>query len=126
MAHESRTYPTHDRGSLTFNGSVLPNRVDVGSVIHQILQLGSIVHLDLGDPAGIFRTLVDRLGLIFQDRVALNHPSGDRRQDLRGGLDGFDSSDGLAGAHLDVGGGQLNVDDVSERLGGVFRDADSS
>lgn len=45
---------------------------------------------------------------------------------VRRRLDGLDGADRLFGLDFQVGFGELNVDDVSERVGGVLGDADFS
>lgn len=103
---------------------ILSNRLEIGSLIHQSLQLGRVADLDLRDPPLALGALVDDLGVVLQRGVALNHLARHRGQDVRGRLDRFDCSDGLAGGHFEVGAGKLDVDDVAQRFCRVIRDTD--
>lgn len=100
------------------------DRLLVGSLVHQGIQLSGIGDLDLSDPGLTLGALVDELSLVLEGGVALQHGARDGGQDVRGGLDGLDGTDGLAGCDLHVGAGELHVDDVAQGLGGVFGDSD--
>lgn len=96
----------------------------VGGLIQQSLELSSIGNLNLSDPALALGAGVDSLCVVLQNVVAADNLAGHGGEDVRSGLDGLDGTDGLAGADLKVGFGELNEDNVTQGVGGVFGDTD--
>lgn len=100
------------------------NTLQIRLLIHQRLQFTGIINLNLRNPPITLGTLVNGLGLITQHRITINHFPGDGRQHIGSRFYGFDGADGLAGCDFEVGGGEFDVDDVTEGFGGVFGYAD--
>lgn len=95
----------------------------VGISVQQSVHLRGVVDLNLGNPGLALRIFVDGLGLVVQKRVTLQYLAGNGGEDVRGGLDRLYGSDGLTCAEFDVRGGELDEDDITEGLGGVFGDS---
>jgi len=96
----------------------------VGGLIQQTLKLSGIGKFKLGDPALTLRAGVDDLSFILQSGVAADDLASHGGEDVRSRLDGLNSTDGLAGADLKVGLGDLNEDNISQGAGGVLGDTD--
>lgn len=87
------------------------------------LRLVDAVHLD--EPAALaLGVLAQVLGLVGEPGLDGGDGAGDGGDEVRGGLDGLDGAEGLAGRQRVADGGQLDVDDLAEGLGGVAGDAD--
>jgi hypothetical protein len=96
----------------------------VGSLIKELFELCSIGNLNFSNPALTLGALVDGLSLILENAVTADDLAGDRREDIGSGLDGLDSSDGLTSRDLKVFLGELDVDNITQGVGGVIGDAD--
>lgn len=112
----------HDQSLHSTNLSI--DDLLVGSLIKQRIKLSNISDLNLSNPALTLGTLVDGLSLILEDAVCLDDLAGDRGEDVGSRFDGLDSADGLAGDDLEVDLGKLNVDDITQGVGGVVGDTD--
>lgn len=115
----AKSDPSRIRSPSTLNVRLL-HLSQIHLLLHQTLQLSRIRKLDLGKPSLLLRTLIDDLGRLFQLRVSLNDLACHGAEDVRSGLDGLDSPDGLARGDVGVDGGQFYKDDVTQRVGGVF------
>ena len=105
----------------------------IGLGVHQRIHLLDtvLVELDLGDPAAavavVLGHLVDGGGLLLEDLVDGEDLAADGSEDVRRGLDGLDGADAVTLLdEVAAGLGELDVDDVTELLGGVLGDADDS
>ena len=78
--------------------------------------------LDHADPAVTVRVLVDQLRRVGQRDVHLDHLTGDGGVDVAHGLGRFDLAERCAGRGHYTDAGQVNVDDVPERVLGVVGD----
>lgn len=96
----------------------------VCGLVHQSLQFGLILDLNLEEPTICLGRFVHGLWFLLQCRVDLNDSSGDRCHDIGGRLDGFDSTNGLSSLDFGIASRQFDKNDVSERFGGVFGDTD--
>lgn len=97
---------------------------EVGLLAQESLDLSSIANLNLSNPSILLGAGVDGLGVVLQNGVTLDDLAGDGGEDIGSRLDGLDSTDGLTGGDLEVGLWELNEDDVTEGVGGVFGDTD--
>lgn len=96
----------------------------VGSLIQQSIQLGGVRDLDLSNPALTLGALVDGLCLVLQNRVTADNLASNWGQHVGSRLDGLDGTDGLASTNLEVGLGELDEDNVTQRVGSVVGDTD--
>lgn len=99
------------------------NRCLVCSLVQETLQLRGVVNLKLRDPGGALGILVDSLGLVFQECVSLHDLSAHGREHIRGRLDGLHGPNGLASADFRVRSGELDKDDIAQRVSSVVRDS---
>lgn len=106
--------------------SLLGSKRLVGLGIQQLVKLRGalLVNFDLDDPAAagavVLGHLVDGGGLLLQQGVGVGDLAADGRVDVAGALDGLDGADGVALVSPFARGGQLDVDDVAQLLGGVL------
>lgn len=110
--------------SIVTNGTLLG--IDdslVCSRVQQALQLRGIFNLKLRDPSRALRILVDSLGLVIQERIALHDLSIHGREHIRGRLDRLHSPNGLACADFRVCSGKFDKDDITQRMSSVIRDS---
>lgn len=98
----------------------------VGGLIKQAIGLGGIADLNLSDPGITLGALVDELRFIFKDSIWLHNLARDGGEDVRGRLDRFHGTHGLAGAHFETGLGELNEHNITKGICSVLCDADLS
>lgn len=91
----------------------------IGLRVQQSVQLCGVADLNLGDPGIALGALIDSLSLIVKEGVALHDRSGHRRQNVRGRLDRFHSSDRLTSSDFQARLGELDEDDIAKRLSSV-------
>lgn len=96
----------------------------VSRLIQQSVQLSGVRDLDLRDPALALGASIDGLGVVLKDSIAADDLARHGGEHVRSGLDRLDGTDGLASTDLKLGLGELNEDDVAERVGGVLGDTD--
>ena len=98
----------------------------VGNLVHEIVDLAGVGHLDLHEPRVLLRRRVDQLGCVLERLVDLEYRPRDRGVHVRGGLDGLDASEGIPRVELVADGRQIHEDDVPEGALGVIGDAAGS
>ena len=96
----------------------------VRGLVHERVHLARVAHLDLDEPAVLERRRVDEVRRVLERAVDLDDLARDRRVDVRRGLDRLDGPEGLALLDLVADLGQVDEDDVAERVRRVVRDAD--
>lgn len=97
--------------------------LSVSSLIHQSLQRGNVLGLNLDEPSLALRILSKICGGVVQRLVDLDDIARDGGHNVRGRLDGLDGAEGLAFDCLIACGGELDVDNVAESFSGVVGDA---
>lgn len=96
----------------------------VGSLVQQSIESSSIGNLDLSNPALLLGAGVDGLGIVLENGVTTDDLASNGGQHIGSRLDRLDGADGLTGTNLEVGLGELNEDNVTQRVGGVLGDTD--
>lgn len=100
--------------------------------VHQGLKVleALLVNLDLGDPAAavgvILRDLVEVARLLLEHEVDLGDLAAHGGVDVGGTLDRLDGTDSVALVDGPALLWELDVDEVTEGLGGVLADADDA
>lgn len=112
------------RSSSLYSEDLSINGLLVGSFVEEGIELSNISDLDLGDPTLTLGALVDGLSLVLEDAVAGNDLTGDGGKDIGSRLDRLNGSDGLTGRDIEALLGKLDVDDITQRVGGVVSDTD--
>ena len=96
----------------------------VGLIVHELLEVAGVLHVDLEHPAVALGFVVDERGVALDVLVVGGDLAGDGRVDVSGRLHGLDAADAVAlqegGAHL----GDVEVHDVAELALGEVGDAD--
>ena len=90
------------------------------------LPLGLPSHTQLGDPAIALRIFVQRPWLRLQSVIDLDNSPANRREDVGGRLDRLDSTNCLARVHFEVDLWELDVDNIAEGFGSIFRDTEGT
>ena len=89
-----------------------------------------LVQHDLGNPAAAGRVvlgdLVDGAGLLLEAAVDVGDLARNGGVDVGGRLDGLDGANGIACTNFLALLGELDVDDVTQGLGGVLGDANDT
>lgn len=100
--------------------------------VHEVLKIldALLVDLDLGNPAAavriVLRHLVDNSRRVLEDGVDVCNLAANWGIDVCRALDRLDSTDGVAGLDLLAQFGELDKDDIAERLGGVLANANNT
>ena len=96
----------------------------VGSFVQKSIERSSVSDLDLSNPALLLGAGVDGLGIVLENGVTTDDLASNGGQHIGGRLDRLDGTNGLTGTDLEVGLGELNEDNVTQRVGGVIGDTD--
>jgi hypothetical protein len=97
--------------------------LSISSLVHQRIQSGHVLSLDLDKPA-LALGILSKIGRRVNDRaVDVDDRTRHGRVDVRGRLDRFDAAEGLALGGLFAFAGELNVDNVAESFSGIVGDA---
>src|SRR5690606_35825991 len=96
----------------------------VGIRVEHLVHLVGLLDLDHVQPTVAVGVLVDRLGLVGERRVDLDHRAADRGVHIRRRLHRFDHRTGRTGLDTVADVGKFHVDQVAEQLLGVVGNAD--
>ena len=96
----------------------------VGVQIHEGVEVGGADAGGAAEPAVALGAVVDELGMGLQLGVHLADGAGDGHEHVRGGLDGLDDAERVAAGDGLADGGQLDIGELAELLGGEGGDAD--
>src|ERR1700722_413023 len=106
------------------DASLATQRGLVGSGVHQRLTLGGVGHAHLDQPALAVGVLVDRGWIIGEGIVDGDDLPGERRYDIRDGLDGLHLRIGSVLGERGADRWRVEEDDLAERVLGVPGDAE--
>lgn len=97
----------------------LRRELPILNITHQLPKLLSILNLYPRNPSLALRSFIDSARLLLQDFIRFYDLPRHGRHDVGGRFHGLHCADGVAGAYFEVGGGEIDEDDVAEVFGCV-------
>ena len=105
-------------------GVFITSEFIVRLLIHEGFYFNLAAYFDLSYPALVFRAFVYRCWFLFERVVRFNNLASNRCHNVGSGLHRFNSANRITFGYFCVGLWELDVDDITERLCSVCRDAD--